>query len=255
MEVDVDRLWALYVADGTKKPSKVRDQLILAYMPLVRSIARKIREKLPSNVEFDDLVSNGTFGLIQALDRYDPSMGNKFETFAMKRISGSIYDGLRDLEWTPRSVYSENREVDVATSGLAASLQRAPTDREVASELGWEDEKVPRVRAKAAARGVRALDEPVRTRNQHDGGETSTLGDTISDKGASPQDELEMSDLQGSLATAIDCLSEKERTVLVLYYFERLKFSEISDMFEVSESRICQIHMQAIENIRGTMSG
>ena len=247
VDVGVDRLWKRYVAGDRT----VRDELILTYMPLVRSIARKIKEKLPSNVEFDDLVSYGTFGLIETLDRYDPSLGNKFETFAMKRIHGAVYDGLRVMEWTPRAIYSENREVDNAAAVLATSLQRTPTDREVASELGWEDERVPRVRARASARGIQALDEPVQ--QMIEAGTKMTLGDTLSDSGLSPHGNMERLELQGALATAIESLPDKERTVLILYYFERLKFSEISDLFGVSESRVCQIHMQAIGNIRSAM--
>lgn len=241
--MDLDALWARH-SSGDRA---AREELILAFLPLVKATARKVGGKLPSNIEFDDLVSYGTFGMIESLDRFDPSMGNKFETFAMKRIQGSIIDGLRAMEWTPRTVYSQGRDLDRATTALATNLQRAPVDREIAADLGWDEEKVNTVRARSARSGMAALDEQM-------GEDNITLGDSLSDKAMTPYAQLEMSELQRGLATAIETLSEKERTVLVLYYFELLKFSEIGEMFKVSESRICQIHMSAIENIRSGMT-
>lgn len=240
--MDTSDLWAKHAAGDRT----AREKLILAYLPLVKAIARKTGGNLPSNIEFDDLVSYGTFGMIESLDRFDPSLGNKFETFAMKRIQGSIIDGLRAMEWTPRTVYSQNRDLDKATAALANNLQRAPLDREIASDLGWEEDKVTSVRSRAARGGMMALDEQM-------GEDGITLGDSLSDAGPTPYAQLEMSELQKTLASAISTLPEKERTVLVLYYFEMLKFSDIGEMFGVSESRICQIHMSAIEKIRNGM--
>jgi RNA polymerase sigma factor for flagellar operon FliA len=244
--MDVDELWSRYSA-GDKT---AREPLILAYMPLVKSIARRLREGLPASVEYDDLVSYGTFGLIEAIDKFEPERGFKFETFAVSRIRGGAIDGLRSMEWTPRNIYSQAREVDRASNGLTSSLQRPPTDREVAVELGWETDRVTSARAKATQRSLSALDEVIHTGS--DRGESLTLADTIADPN-SQVDPLEMADLQGVMADAIHNLTEKEQMVLVLYYFEHLKFSEIGELLEVSESRICQIHMSAIDSIRASM--
>ena len=243
--MDVDELWSRYHAGE----EGVRDDLILAYMPLVRSIARKIKDGLPSNVEFDDLVSYGTFGLIDAIDKFDPQRGFKFETYAVSRIRGGAIDGLRQMEWTPRNIYSQAREVDQAASSLTSILQRPPTDREVAVELGWDTTKVSQARSRPSK--VLSLDEPMNSKASQ-GDEPLTLSDILPDQ-ASLQGSLEMEDLQQAMASAIHELTEKEQMVLVLYYLEHLKFSEISEMIGVSESRICQIHMSAIDSIRTSM--
>ena len=242
--MDVDELWSRYHA-GDKG---VRDDLILAYMPLVKSIARKIKEGLPANVEYDDLVSYGTFGLIDAIEKFDYTKGYKFETYAVSRIRGGAIDGLRTMEWTPRNIYSQVREVEKAASRLTSTLQRPPTDREVAVDLGWDTEKVSQARSRNGQRTI-SLDQPV---TGPEGEENLSLSDLIPDQASIPG-SLEMDDLQQAMANAIHKLTEKQQMVLVLYYFEHLKFSEIGDLIGVSESRICQIHMSAIDSIRDSM--
>lgn len=220
----------------------MRDELIMSYMPLVRSLARNINERLPPNVDYDDLVSYGTFGMIEAVDKFDPEFGVKFETFATKRIQGAIYDGLRAMEWTPRTIYTQVREFENASQLLTTSLQRKPTETELAEKLGWDNELVSEVRSKSGVKGIRSLEE------RH-GEDEWSLGDSLTDLDSTPR-RMEMGELGEDMSSAVSSLGEKERVVLALYYFEGLHFSEIGELLKVSESRVCQIHMQAIESIR-----
>lgn len=247
--MDHDQLWQRYKSTGKIKD---RNELIVLYQPLVRAVAKRISNKLPSNVEFEDLVSYGTFGLIEAINRFDLERGFKFETFAMKRIQGAIYDGIRSMDWVPRTVRAQSKELSEAVVELRGEDQHSTTDEELMELLGWDAEKLQRVRDKTAGEStILSLDVPMRSNG--DSEEYMSLADVIADEGHTPNDRLELSELTGSLSDALSSLPEKEQMVLALYYHQQLKFSEIGDAFGVSESRICQIHMNAIEKIRETM--
>lgn len=242
--MDKSQLWATYTK--TRKDAD-RNSLIVAYEPLVRATAKKIKNRLPPSVELDDLVSYGMFGLIDAIERFDMSRGFKFETFALKRIQGAIYDGIRVMDWVPRTVRSQSRKLDTAVSEFIRDNQRQPTDDELLVLLDWTAERLQRVREQMSASMV-ALDEVIPGQD-----ETTTIGDLIADVGNSPGLDLELQDLQDSLVEAIRNLSDRDRTILALYYQEQMKFSEIGGLFGVSESRICQIHMSAIETVKRKM--
>lgn len=240
--MDVEELWAGYADDHDVSS---RDGLILHYLPLVERSARQLHAGLPSSVELDDLVSYGTFGLIDAIEKFEPDLGFKFETYAPQRIRGSILDGMRSMDWVPRNVRARAKAVDESSRQLAIKLGRTPTDDEVADDLRWPVETVQSARIERSH--VVSLADPLAGSDSED--EPSSLGDLLS-TGAQPSDSIDMDTMRERLAEAIGSLDEREQTVLVLYYFERLRFSEIGSMYGVSESRVCQIHMKAVESIR-----
>lgn len=243
--MDKAALWATYTQNRKEED---RNKLIIAYEPLVRATAKKIKNRLPPNVELDDLVSYGMFGLIDAIERFDVSRGFKFETFALKRIQGAIYDGIRFMDWVPRTVRSQSRKLENATSDFLRLHQRPPSDEELLEILDWTQERLQRVREQMSSSGMLALDEVIPGQD-----ERTTLGDLVPDVGNSPGLDLELQELQDSLVEAIEKLPERDKTILGLYYQEQMKFSEIGELFGVSESRICQIHMSAIESVKKKM--
>lgn len=237
-------LWKSY---NTSRSIEDRNKLIVLYQPLVKSTARKISKKLPANVSYEDLVSYGNFGLIEAINRFDIHRGVKFETFAYPRIQGAIYDGIRAMDWVPRTVRSHSKELSEAYTELG-STSRQVQDDDLLDHLGWDEAKLQKVRDSISVTHVSSLDEPIFD------SEEASLADAVADMNSmSPSTTMEMAEIHQSLTEALGSLSEKEQIVLALYYQEGLKFSEIGEAFEVSESRICQIHMNAIERIRESM--
>jgi RNA polymerase sigma factor for flagellar operon FliA len=229
-----------------------RERLILHYSPLVKYVASRVATGLPANVEQADLVSYGIFGLIDALEKFDLAREIKFETYAIPRIRGAIIDELRSLDWVPRSVRFKAREVEKAHSELEARLKRAPSDEEVAEHLGVSVEELHDIVTQISFVTVSALEEVVSA--GADRGESISLLDTLADVGSSdPTLGLEGSETRAMLASAINSLSEREKIVVTLYYFEGLTLSEIGDVLGVTESRVCQIHTKAVGQLRGNL--
>jgi RNA polymerase sigma factor FliA len=229
-----------------------REQLIVHYSPLVKYVASRVATGLPANVEQADLVSYGFFGLIDALDKFDLAREIKFETYAIPRIRGAIIDELRSLDWVPRSVRFKAREVDKANSELEARLKRAPSDKEVAEHLGVSLGELHDIVTQISFVSVTALEEVVAAGS--DRGEGISLLDTLADASASdPTLGLEGSETRGMLASAINALSEREKIVVTLYYFEGMTLAEIGDVLGVTESRVCQIHTKAVGQLRGNL--
>ena len=199
-------------------------------------------------VELDDLISYGNFGLIDAIERFDPDRGFQFETFAVKRIQGSIYDGIRAMDWVPRAVRLQNRQMSNATNEFNAENGRPPTDIELVELLEWTPEKLQKAREEAFGDSTIGLDSPLPGYE-----ERTTVADLLSDPSSSLSSDLELSEIKGNLTEAIQELPDRDKVILGLYYHERLKFSEIAELFGVSESRICQIHISAIEEIKKLM--
>jgi len=242
----VAELWDSYHASPTRT---ARDRLILHYSPLVKYVAGRVAVGLPQNVEQSDLVSYGIFGLIDAIEKFDPARGYKFETYAIARIKGAILDELRSIDWVPRSVRAKGRAVERALSKLEARLKRSPTEAELAAELDMTDSQLQAVLGQLSLTGVAALDEMLGDR-----GDATTLGDTIPDSGESPGALLERSELRGQLAEAIERMPEREKMVLTLYYFENLTLAQIGTAMGVTESRVCQIHTKAVMHLRHRMA-
>jgi RNA polymerase sigma factor for flagellar operon FliA len=245
----LDRLWRQFKETGS---SGAREQLILHYAPLVKYVASRVATGLPSNVEQGDLVSYGIFGLIDALEKFDMGREIKFETYAIPRIRGAIIDELRALDWVPRSVRFKAREVERANSDLESRLKRTPTEPEVAEYLGVSLGELHEIVTQISFVTVAALEEFVSPGAEH--GESLSLLDTLADVGsADPSLGLEGSETRVLLAAAIDSLSEREKIVVTLYYFEGLTLAEIGQVLGVTESRICQIHTKAVGLLRNNL--
>jgi RNA polymerase sigma factor for flagellar operon FliA len=246
----MDDLWAELRRAGGRE---ARDRLIVHYSPLVEYVAGRMSARLPDYVEQADLVSYGTFGLINAVEKFDPSRGLKFETYAVFRIRGAIMDELRRIDWVPRSVRAKARGVDRACANLEARLLRAPSDAEIAGELGITDAELQQLFSRISLIGLLPLDGSLST-SRGERGESTTLGDTIADPGQGPMMEVEVEETKHDLASSIDSLADRGKTVLVLYYYEGLTLAQIGEVLGVTESRICQIHGKAILQLRSRMT-
>lgn len=244
------QLWADYKDSGQ---AHLREQLILHFAPLVRYVAGRVGVGLPANVEQGDLVSYGIFGLIDAIDKYDPGRAIKFETYAINRIRGAIIDELRSIDWVPRSVRTKARDVERAIGVLEARLQRTPSEVEIADELGMHVSDLRRVFSQVSFVHVAALDEMLGASDRGDG---STLGERIEDERAdAPGDALDDEETRLLLARVIHTLPEREQIVVTLYYYENLTLAEIGLCLGVTESRICQLHTKAMMAMRTRMTG
>ena len=238
-------LWDEFKATGS---SEIRERLILHYAPLVKYVASRVATGLPASVEQADLVSYGMFGLIDALEKFEPARGNKFETYAIPRIKGAIIDELRAMDWVPRSVRFKAREIEKAYADLESMLKRAPSEREVAERLGVSMSELHDVINQISFVSVLALDELLAVGS--DRGEHVSLMDTLADRSVDPTTGLEGQETRGLLAAAINSLSEREKIVVTLYYFEGLTLAEIGEILGVTESRVCQIHTKAVGQLR-----
>ncbi len=242
----VDELWESY---AERPDRETRDRLILHYSPLVKYVAGRVLSRLPGAVDQSDLVSYGIIGLIDAIEKFDRERGFKFETYAVPRIRGAILDELRSIDWVPRSVRAKARAADQAYSKLEHTLQRSPTDEELAGELGISSADLDSLLRQTARAGVLQLDEVLFSGRQG----VQTLGDTIPDGGDAPGAKLERAEIREMLAQSIRQLADRERRVLTLYYYEGLNLSEIGQILGVSESRACQIHTKAVGRLRNRL--
>ncbi|MEX0991380.1 MAG: RNA polymerase sigma factor WhiG [Actinomycetota bacterium] len=239
-------LWDAFKERGDPE---AREQLILHYAPLVKYVASRVATGLPSTIEQGDLASYGMFGLIDALEKFDMERQIKFETYAIPRIKGAILDELRAMDWVPRSVRFKAREVEKAYAEIEATEKRAPTELEVATKLGVSRGELHEVINQISFVSVMALDEALSVGT--DRGEQVSLIDTLADSAQpDPAMGVEDEETRGMLAGAINDLSEREKVVLTLYYFEGLTLAEIGEILGVTESRVCQIHTKAVGQLR-----
>jgi RNA polymerase sigma factor FliA len=231
----------------------IRERLILQYSPLVKFVAGRVGVGLPPNIEQADLVSYGIFGLIDAIEKFDLERAIKFETYAISRIRGAIIDELRSLDWIPRSVRSKAREMERAYASLESELHRAPTEDEVAARMGIQRSDLHHIFSQVSNVNVLALDELLSAGGEK--GESVSLGDTLTDhKAEDPESAFEGEETKFLLARAIDQLSEREKIVVTLYYYEGLTLAEIGRVLGVTESRICQMHTKAVQQLRGRLT-
>ena len=238
-------LWSRYVVD--RDDTTLRDRLILHYAPLVKYVAGRVGSGLPAHVEQADLVSYGTFGLIDAIARYEPTREVKFESYAMARIRGAIIDELRSTDWIPRSVRMKARQFERAVAQLESTLQRTPTDEEVAEAMDMDVEEIRKFLGQLSLVNVVALDELL----VDDDGSAPRLVDTLQDSSAlDPQAMAEHGEARQLLARAVEQLPEREKVVVSLYYFEGLTLADIGRVLGVTESRICQLHTKAVLHLR-----
>ena len=249
VDPEIRACWERYRDEGDPA---ARERLILHFAPLVKYVAGRVGVGLPSSIEHGDLVSYGMFGLIDAIEKFDLSKGVKFETYAITRIKGAIIDELRSVDWVPRSVRAKARAVDKAMQKLEGSLRRTPTDEELAAELGIEQSELQDMLTKISFTSIVALDEALNVGGER--GEKLALVDTLQDAAAiDPEqsyDEIEMRSLLGEV---VQRLTDRERTVIGLYYFEGLTLSQIGEILGVTESRVCQIHTKAVLSLRSKL--
>ncbi|MQA15536.1 MAG: FliA/WhiG family RNA polymerase sigma factor [Pseudonocardiaceae bacterium] len=240
---------ALWRAFGSRRDSALRDRLVLHYAPLVKYVAGRVGTGLPPHVDIADLVQSGVFGLVDAIERFEPERGLKFETYAMQRIRGAILDDLRAQDWVPRSVRSRAREVERALERLEGRLQRTATDSEVAGELGISVSDLRDTYAQLQLTSVVALDELVAV-----GRGGASLAETLPDDSVpDPGAVLDGVENRRLLAQAVSQLVERDRVVVSLYYFENLTLAEIGRVLGVTESRVCQLHTRAVLRLRSKL--
>lgn len=247
--LDLAERWRRYECTGSRE---IRDELVLAYSPIVKYVAGRLAARMPPHIDVADLVSYGLSGLIDAVERFDPGRRVRFETYASWRIRGAIIDELRSLDWVPRAVRAEAHAISAATAALSMRLQRAPTDAELAAKLSLRPAQLRASLLRVDNARFVALDEPWDAPAQD--GPPGTLLDTLSDPHATdPVASAEASDRGERIAEAIGSLSPNERIVLGLYYHDDLSYRQIGEVLDLSTSRICQIHTKAVLQLRGLL--
>lgn len=235
---DVMELWLEY---QRYRKVEIREKLIENYLSLVKLVASRIAISLPQYVDKDDLISNGFFGLLDAIEKYDPSRGIKFETYAVVRIRGSMLDAIRAQDWVPTSIRQKAKQYEQTVSRLENQLGRAATDGEIAEALSISVNELHTLLNQLNASTIVPLDEFIKT-------ETSSVQLT------NPSEQIEIEEVKQALARAIDKLPEKEKLVVSLYYYEGLTLKEISIILKLSEARISQLHTKSIFRLRGALS-
>ncbi|MDE6911492.1 MAG: FliA/WhiG family RNA polymerase sigma factor [Lachnospiraceae bacterium] len=238
------RLWEDY---ARLKTSDLREKLILEYAPLVKVVAGRLSMYLGYNVEYEDLVSYGVFGLIDAIDKFDTGKEVKFETYASLRIRGAILDQIRKMDWIPRTIRQRQKQLDTAMKELERRNGKPATDAEIAAYMGITEDELLDWQTQAKADNMISLNEYVEQGN-----------DISADKGISsgfetPEGVIEKNELKEVLQEALELLTEKEKKVILLYYYEELTLKEISRVLEVSESRISQLHTKALQKMKTKM--
>ncbi|MDD5216767.1 MAG: FliA/WhiG family RNA polymerase sigma factor [Candidatus Omnitrophica bacterium] len=239
------KMWKKY---KRTKSTFLREEIVKKYLYLVKYVAGRVAISLPPNVEFNDLVSYGILGLFDAISKYDVSQGNKFETYAVSRIRGSIMDELRKLDWAPRLLRKRAREIDKKCKELEEKFGRIATDHELAKALHMTTDELNSIYSDLNATSFLSLDE---VWQNDDGNKPISRLQTIEDSLITNQfNYVNQNEVKEILAEVIDDLPEKEKLVIVLYYYENLTLREIGEILDVSESRVCQIHTKVVTRLR-----
>lgn len=245
MHEDEVKMWKKY---KRVKSQELHDEIVKKYLYLVKYVAGRVAIGLPPNVEFNDLVSYGILGLFDAIKKYDVSQGNKFETYAVSRIRGSIMDELRKLDWAPRLLRKKAREIEKKCKELEEKNGRLATDEELSHALKISTEELNSIYSDLNSTTFLSLDE---VWQNDEGNKPISRLQTIEDSLITNQfTYVHQNEVRELLATAIGDLPEKEKLVVVLYYYENLTLREIGEILDVSESRVCQIHTKVITRLR-----
>ncbi len=245
MREDEIKMWKKY---KRTKSQLLREEIVKKYLYLVKYVAGRVAIGLPPNVEFNDLVSYGILGLFDAITKYDVSQGNKFETYAVSRVRGSIMDELRKLDWAPRLLRKRAREIEKKCKEIEEKNGRMATDDELAKALGISTDELNSIYSDLNSTTFLSLDE---VWQNDDGNKPISRLQTIEDSLITNQfNYVHQNEVKDILATAIDELPEKEKLVIVLYYYENLTLREIGEILDVSESRVCQIHTKVVTRMR-----
>jgi RNA polymerase sigma factor for flagellar operon FliA len=244
----VDAPWRRWVRD--RAPAD-RERLILHHAPLVKYVAGRLSVGITAAVDPADLISYGMFGLIDAIERFDPDRGVRFERYAIPRIRGAIVDELRATDWVPRAVRDHARAVQTAVAELEASLRRTPTDAELAEHMGVDVDRLHEVLDQVSLTSLVALDQLF----VDDDGGRSSLADTLHDPHAvDPHGRVERVEQRQALRAAIGRLDDRDRAVIVLYYLEGMTLAQIGDILRVTESRVSQLHTRAVLALRAKLT-
>lgn len=231
------------------KSAEAREKLILEYAPLVKVVAGRLSMYLGYNVEYDDLVSYGIFGLIDAIDKFDCFKEVKFETYASLRIRGAILDQIRKMDWIPRTIRQKQKRIETVIREVEQATGRTATDEEIAAGLGISDDEYLEWQSQMKITGVVSLNEYM-----EQGSDVSQdYGRHTTSRFESPEERIEKEELTKVLGEALQLLTEKEQKVITLYYYEELTLKEISSILEVSESRVSQLHTRALQKMKTKM--
>lgn len=239
-----EMLWEAY----RKNPSpELREKIILEYAQLVKVVAGRLSMYLGYNVEYDDLVSYGIFGLIDAIDKFDLNKDVKFETYASLRIRGAILDQIRKMDWIPRTVRQKQKKIDEAIKQIEMRTGKNALDEEIADELGLSESELSTWQSQLKVTNVVSLNEFLEQ------GSEPVMDARQNSHFIQPEDLIQENELKEVLQDALELLTEKEKKVILLYYYEDLTLKEISQILEVSESRVSQLHTKALQKMRGKM--
>ncbi len=241
-ETDIQRVWAKYRKQPTQE---LRNRLIEHYMHIVRFNAERIHAKLPGEVELDDLISAGMFGLIDAIEAFDVKRGVKFETYCSPRIRGAILDELRSMDWVPRLVRTRSQRIQAATKELQSQLGRVPTNREIAERIGVSPAEFARMSRDANAVSVTSLSR--KAYGSDSSREVSEVDLLKDERSLNPVQEMQKADLKQLIQKG---LTATERLILMLYYYEQMTMKEIGLTLDLSESRVSQMHSAIVERLR-----
>ena len=235
----------------TRDP-KLREAFIKQYAPLVKYVAGKVAMGMPHNVEFDDLVGFGVFGLLDAIDKYDPEKNVKFKTYAVTRIRGAIFDELRQIDWVPRSIRQKTREIEATISSLEAQLGRTASDQEIAGALGMDESEYLKTLQKISTTSIISINDVWFSGDEND---KISIADSIeSPMSLNPDVVVEKEVIRQVIVAAINELPDKEKKILILYYYEDLTLKDIGRVLEVTESRVSQLHTKAILRLRSKLT-
>ena len=242
-EIARNKLWEEY---SKTKRADLREKLILEYAQLVKLVAGRLSMYLGYNVEYDDLVGYGIFGLIDAIDKFDFGKNVKFETYASLRIRGAILDQIRKMDWIPRSLRQKQKKIDAAMSEIEREKGRPATDDEIAVKLEISTDELNSWQGQSMVTNLVSLDEF----SEAGGGSDIKMDTTSNSYFEQPESAVEKEELKKTIAGALDSLTEKERNVILLYYYEEMTLKEISLAMEVTESRVSQLHTKALQKMK-----
>jgi RNA polymerase sigma factor for flagellar operon FliA len=214
-------------------------------------VAGKVAIGMPHNVEFDDLVSYGSFGLLDAIEKFDPNRDIKFKTYAMTRIRGAIFDELRSIDWIPRSIRQKARQIEEVISVLENRLGHTVEDEDIAREMGISTDELQTLLTQISGTSIVSLNDVWFMGDDND--QVSFIDTIESPENLNPDNLIEREEIKSVIVEAIKQLPDKEKKVIVLYYYEDLTLKEIGEVLEVTESRISQLHTKAIMRLRGKL--
>ena len=237
----------------TNSASQKREDLILEHIPLIKYHAYRLASQLPPNIEINDLINAGVLGLMDAIEKFEPSREVKFKTYAELRIRGAMIDSLRELDWAPRSLRKKSKELSKASQKLQQELGREVSDHEICAEMGIKLEELFKLEDQLTGLSIGSFYDASRRFGEEDSDAESLINYYPDNLEKGPPFVFEKEELKKILADAVDCLSRKERLVVSLYYFEELTMKEIGAVLRVNESRVSQLHTKAMLRLRGKL--